>query len=153
MTAATFELKLFPSPTSSTAAESMNGAAEHVGIGAAERVGIGAEEHTVPIVEVAFRHGLWWSLPQEMSGEIYEKYINGEDAVYTWDWGEGGRAGSWMPDGEVTRINRYRIDFVNFVQTNMDNQRKRSIRIVWVRSRDVVPQFTGEIPEGHLSEQ
>ena len=153
MTAATFELKLFPSPTSSTAAESMNGAAEHVGTGAAERVGIGAEEHTVPIVEVAFRHGLWWSLPQEMFGEIYEKYINGEDAVYTWDWGEGGRAGSWMPDGEVTRINRYRIDFVNFVQTNMDNQRKRSIRIVWVRSRDVVPQFTGEIPEGHLVEQ
>ena len=68
MTAATFELKLFPSSTSSTAAETMNGAAEHVGIGAAERVGIGAEEHTVPIVEVAFRHGLWWSLPQGMSG-------------------------------------------------------------------------------------
>ena len=152
MTAATFELKLFPSSTSSTAAESMNGAAEHVGIGAAERVGIGAEEHAVPIVEVAFKHGLWWSLPQAMSGEIYEKYINGQDAVYTGDWGDT-RDGSWMPDGEVTRINRYRIDFVNFVQTNMDNQRKRSIRIVWVRSRDVVPQFTGEIPEGHLSEQ
>ena len=153
MIAAIFELKLFPSSTSTTAAESMSGAAEHVGIGAAERVGIGAEEHTVPIVEVAFRHGLWWSLPQETSGEIYEKYINGQDAVYTYDWGEGGRAGSWMPDGEVTNINRYLVDFVNFVQTNMDNGRKRSVRIVWVRSRDVVPHFTGEIPEGHLAEQ
>ena len=144
---------MFSSSTSTTAAESMSGATEHVGIGAAEHVGIGAEEHKVPIVEVAFNHGLWWSIPQAMSGEIYEKYINGEDAVYTYDWGEGGRAGSWMPDGEVTNINRYLVDFVNFVQTNMDNGRKRSIRIVWVRSRDVVPQFTGEIPEGHPSEQ
>ena len=107
-----------------------------------------AEEHTVPIVEVAFRHGLWWSLPQETSAEIYEKYINGEDAVYTYDWGEGGRAGSWMPDGHDTSINRYMIDFASGVQTNIDNQRKRSIRLIWIRPEDVVPQFTGEVPEG-----
>ena len=153
MFAAIFELKLFPSSTSTTVAESMSGATEHVGIGAAEHVGIGAEEHKVPIVEVAFNHGLWWSIPQAMSGALYEKYINGEDAGYTWDWGAGGRAGSWMPDGELTSINRYVIDFANGVQTNLDNQRKRSIRIIWVRPRDVVPQFTGEIPERHLSEQ
>ena len=153
MIASIFELKMFPSSTSTTAAGAMSGATEHVGIGAAEHVGIGAEEHKVPIVEVAFNHGLWWSIPQAMSGELYEKYINGEDAGYTWDWGEGGRAGSWKPDGEETTINRYVIDFATGVQTNLDNQRKRSIRIIWVRPRDVVPQFTGEIPERHLSEQ
>ena len=93
-----------------TAAESMSGATEHVGIG--------AEEHMkVPIVEVAFRDGKWWSIPQEMSAQLYDKYINGGDAGYTWDWGEGGRAGSWKPDGEVTSINRYVIDFATGVQT------------------------------------
>ena len=153
MIASIFELKMFPSSTSTTAAEAMSGATEHVGIGAAEHVGIGAEEHKVPIIEVAFNHGLWWSIPQEVSGALYEKHINGQDAGYTWDWGADGRAGSWMPEGEVTNINRYVIDFTNGVQTNVDNQRKRSIRIIWVRPRDVVPQFTGEIPERHLSEQ
>ena len=112
-----------------------------------------AEYMTVPIVEVAFPHNKWWSIPQEMSAQLYDKYVNGQDAGYTWDWGEGGRAGSWKPDGELTSINRYVIDFANGVQTNLDNQRKRSIRIIWVRPRDVVPQFTGEIPERHLSEQ
>ena len=29
------------------------------------------------------------------------------------------------------------------VQTNIDNQRKRSVRIVWVRPQDVQPRFTG----------
>ena len=48
-------------------------------------------------------------------------------------------------DGEVTRINRYVIDFATGVQTNLDNQRKRSIRIIWVRPQDVVPQFTGQL--------
>ena len=59
---------MFSSSTSTTAAELMSGATEHVGIGAAEHVGIGAEEHKVPIVEVAFKNGQWWSIPQEMSG-------------------------------------------------------------------------------------
>ena len=156
--ASSFEVKMFSSSTSTIAAESMNGATEYTAAesmsGVTEHVGIGAEEHMkVPIVEVAFRDGKWWSIPQEMSAELYDKYINGEDAGYTWDWGAGGRAGSWMPDGELTSINRYVIDFANGVQTNLDNQRKRSIRIIWVRPRDVVPQLTGEIPEGHLSEQ
>ena len=44
-------------------------------------------QSTVPIVEVAFAHGKWWSMPQE--------YESGRDAIYTWNWGEDGRAGSW----------------------------------------------------------
>ena len=38
------------------------------------------------------------------------------------------------------------IDFVARVQTNLDNQRKRSIRIVWVRPQDVTPQHSGQLP-------
>ena len=83
---------------------------------------------------------------------FYDKYINGEDAGYTWDWGEGGRVGSWKPDGEVSSINRYVIDFATGVQTNTDNQRKRSIRIIWVRPQDVVPQFTGQLPKRQRTE-
>ena len=86
----------------------------------------GATEH-VPIVEVAFANGKWWSIPKEMSSQLYEKYVQDQDAVYTWDWGPGGRIGSWTPDGEETIINRYKIDFLNCIQENLDNQRKRSI--------------------------
>ena len=67
-------------------------------------------EPLIPIFEVAFRHGMWWSIPAEMSQQIYHKYTNNEDAVYTWDWGDA-RAGSWQADGEETSINRYMIDF------------------------------------------
>ena len=114
---------------------------------APEHFGIGAENPMkVPIVKVAYEYDKWWSIPQEMSAQLYDKYVNGQDAVYTWDWGEGGRTGSWKPEGEETHINRYVIDFVTGVQTNLDNQRKRSIRIIWVRRQDVVPQFTGQLP-------
>ena len=88
------------------------------------------QEGMVPIVEVAFRDGKWWSIPQETSAELYDKYVNGQDAGYTWDCGNS--------------IDRYVIDFSAGVQTNTDNQRKHSIRLTWVRPQDGVPQFTGE---------
>ena len=91
------------------------------------------EEHTVPIIEVAYTHDRWWSLPPNMSAELYARKVNNQDAGYTWDWGEGGP-------------NRYTIDFTNNVQTNIDNGRRRSIRIIWVRPQDLVAQFTGELP-------
>ena len=122
-----------------------SGTAQQQQSGAAEHSGIGATEHA-PIVEVAFGYGKWWSIPQNMSSQLYEQYVNNQDAGYTWDWGEGGRHGSWAPDGEQTSINRYMIDFVNCVQTNLDNQRKRSIRVVWVRPQDVEARFTGQLP-------
>ena len=51
-----------------------------------------------------------------------------------------------MNDGEGTTLSHYIIDFVNMAQTNIDNQRKHSIRIVWVHSEDVQVHFTGEVP-------
>ena len=111
-----------------------------------------AEEHTVPIVEVAYTQGRWWSLPVETSAQLYQHYVCNRDAGHTWDWGPDGRIGSWRPNGEQTHISRYTMDFINNVQTNMDNGRRRSIRIVWVRPQDVEAQFTGELPTPQPSE-
>ena len=89
--------------------------------------------------------------PQEISAQLYANHAQGDDAGYTWDWGEGGRAGSWRPEGEETSINRYIIDFVRRIQTNIDNGRKRSIRIVWVHPQDLVPQFTGQFRNSQVN--
>ena len=91
---------------------------------------VGIPPGLIPIVQVAFSYDKWWCIQPGMSRELYEKYVDGQDAGYTWDWGEGGRSGSWVSDGEETTLKRYIIDFVNMVQTNIHNQRKRSIRTV-----------------------
>ena len=60
----------------------------------------------VPVFKVSFDNNLWWAIPAHTSKQIYEQYVNNQDAGYTWDWGSS-RAGSWQPDGEETTINRY----------------------------------------------
>ena len=97
----------------------------------------------VPIFEVSFDNNLWWAIPAHTSKQIYEQYVNNQDAGYTWDWGSS-RAGSWQPDGEETSINRYMIDFRTWEQRNLDNDRRRSVRLVWVAPERVVPTWTGE---------
>ena len=99
----------------------------------------------IPIIEVAFSKGMWWSIPQEMSAGLFEKFKAGQDAGYTWDWGDS-RKGSWQPDGEDTSINRYMIDFVRKQQKNIDNGRMRTIRLIWILEEDATPQWTGQIP-------
>ena len=32
----------------------------------------------VPIIEVAFKNGMWWSIPWEVSQALYEKHLQGE---------------------------------------------------------------------------
>ena len=59
----------------------------------AEHVGNGATEHA-PTVDVALGYCKRWSIPQDMSSQLYDRYVNNQDAGYTWDWGEGGRHGS-----------------------------------------------------------
>ena len=103
-----------------------------------------AAEYTAPIIEVAFSQDTWWSLPRVVSEGLYDFYLKDQDAGYTWDWGEGGRIGSYAPNGEQTHISRYAIDFINNVQTNIDSGCTRSIRIVWVRPQDVEARFAGE---------
>ena len=88
----------------------------------------------VPIVEV--QYGVFWrSLPLEISRQLYERKQQGEDAGYSWDWGEEGRAGTWEPEGPggpETIINRYMIEWVQILQRNIDTERRRSVRIVFM---------------------
>ena len=105
-----------------------------------------AQPGKVPIIEVAFNNGMWWSIPCEMSQTLYEKHLQGENAGYTWDWGEH-RTGSWVHEGQDTSINRYIIDFDARKQTNIDNGRFRTIRVVWVDPADLAPRWTGQIPQ------
>ena len=106
-----------------------------------------AQPGKVPIIEVAFNNDMWWSIPQVMSQGLYEKYSHGEqDIGYTWDWGER-RTGSYVHDGQDTSINRYILDFDAREQRNLDNGRRRTIRVVWVNHADVAPCWTGQIPQ------
>ena len=56
---------------SSTDQQQQNGDPEHFGSGAAEHV---------PIIEVAFAHGKWWSIPEDMSRQLYAQFVNQQDA-------------------------------------------------------------------------
>jgi len=100
----------------------------------------------IPIIEVAFRNNMWWSIPANISAELYAQFQAGNDAVYTYDWGDQ-RQGSWRPDNEDTTINRYHIDFTTMTQKNIDNGRLRTVRIVWAADVSTHPQWTGQIPQ------
>ena len=103
------------------------------------------DRKTYPILEVAFPNDMWWSLPPFLSQAIYDVYDGGNNAAYTWDWGNK-RHGSYVdPEGQSTSINRYTIDFDEMLQTNIDNNRKRSVRWVWVCEGDVTPSWSGQI--------
>ena len=61
------------------------------------------------------------------------------------DWGYS-RVGSWKLDGQATSVNRYVIDFKTWEQRNLDNDRRRSVRLVWVAAERVDPKWIGQIP-------
>ena len=105
----------------------------------------------VPIIEVAFKNDLWWSIPRAASRHLYEELEQGLDAGYIWDWREPMTA-SWVNEGEETSINRTRIqpatniiDFIAKQQKNIDTGGLRTIRVAWVSPADVEPRWTGEI--------
>ncbi len=84
-----------------------------------------------PTYYVAFPQDKWWAIPREMSLQLQgHRDAGSEQAGCTWDWGDT-RSGSWRPDGEVTRINRYLIDFRTMTQRNLDNNRKRTVQLAW----------------------
>ena len=104
------------------------------------------DRKTYPILEVAFRNDTWWSMPPWLSQAIYDEYALDKNVVYTWDWGNK-RSGSWSPEGQTTTINRYQIDFKEMLQTNIDNNRKRSVRWIWICEDDVAPAWSGQIQQ------
>ena len=101
----------------------------------------------VTVVEVAFKHGMWWSMPQWLSEPILQCMKNGDEGCsYVWDWNDE-RTGSFRLDDQETPFNRYLINFLTMTQTNTDNGRKRAIRIINVKPGELNPTFTGELPE------
>ena len=58
---------------------------EDFGIGTTKHAP-GATEHA-PIVEVAFANGKWWSIPQEMSSQLYATQL-ARDPQFSVPWGE-----------------------------------------------------------------
>ena len=68
-------------------------------------------EYQCPIIEVAFNSGTWWSIPANMSQDLYERHLRGEEDIgYVWDWGDD-RTGSWVHEDQETTLNRYVINF------------------------------------------
>ena len=90
--------------------------------------------------------GKWWQMPPEYSQRLLAEYEAGRDGIYAWDWGVNGRQGSFELDGEATSWSRYKQDLFNGLQENLDNGRKRSVRIVYVRPQDMSAACTGEMP-------
>ena len=89
-----------------------------------------AGQLAIPIFEVAFGKGMWWSIPAEMSAALYQKYSNNEDAGYTFPWGN----------------TTYSIDFLAWEWTVVGSNRRRSVRLVWVSPESVDPTWTEQIP-------
>ena len=104
-----------------------------------------AQPGTIPIIQVAFPKDMWWSLPPAKSKALDEQYLLGENAAYTWNWGTS-RTGSYVQDDQATSFNRYEVDFTAMEQINVDNGRRRSIRIAWVHHVDAAsgPKWTGQ---------
>ena len=103
----------------------------------------------VPVIEVAFPGGMWWTMPLEAAREILA--LRAESHRYVmlvWDWGSS-RTGSFVRNGnEQTNFNRYELDFGEMLQTNIDNERRRSFRVVWVDPAQLTtPRYwKGEFP-------
>ena len=83
---------------------------------------------SVPILEIAFENNMWCSLPQQLSWNLFEMMSNGEEGTYIWEH------------------RSYKIDFDTMVQRNVANDRRRSVRFIWLTPEETNPQWTGQIP-------
>ena len=85
-------------------------------------------EGFVPIVEVAFGKGMYWSMPSALSAQLYNELVQPVvaqcDLAYTWEWGM---------DGEVPSCSSYVIDAKTMTQRNLKTQCQRDVRVVWVQ--------------------
>ena len=101
----------------------------------------------VPSLEVSYRNDMWRALPKNTSSDLYALFRQGyEGGSYVWDWKDS-RTGTWTQNVNTTSISRYLIDFRSMEQRNIDNDRRRSVRFVFVRPQDAHAAWSGEIPE------
>ena len=80
-----------------------------------------------PIIEVAFGEGMYWSMPSDLTAQVYHQMcqpvVAQWDLGYTWEWGK---------DGEVPSCNSYIIDIETMTQRNVNPLVRRDLRVVWV---------------------
>ena len=71
---------------------------------------------------------MWWSLPADISHDLFHAALRGDEARYTWD-------------------NRsYKIDFETMGQENTENGRRRSVRLLGLEASNVEARWTGQLP-------
>ena len=87
-------------------------------------------ENLVPIFEIVHADGMLWSLPQELSKEIYDNTYRAQQ----------------------TRFTRYFVrtaclfDVETMEYINIDDDHQGSLRLAWVNPGELTPSFTGQIP-------
>ena len=83
-------------------------------------------------IHVEFNNGMWWVMPDELSGGILHEWRNGAVQVsFVWDW-QDTRTGSYQFDDEETSFSRYIIDFQTMLQRNTDTHRTRKVKVVGI---------------------
>ena len=70
---------------------------------------------------------MWCSLPADISRDLLQAELRGKEPRYTWH-------------------NRsYKIDFKTMEQENIENGRRRSIRLLWLEASNVEANWTGQL--------
>jgi len=76
----------------------------------------------------------WWQMPPVLATQLEEQLsAKMEGATYVWPWKEESK-GTFRPDGELSGISRYQIDFDTMVTTNLDTLVTRKVQRVRVMS-------------------
>ena len=81
-------------------------------------------ENFVPIYEVAYDNGKWWTFQLVDSLAFYQHAANGENARYQMNKGQ---------------FREYLLDFEAMAQINIANDRRRSLRVAWVKQDQITP--------------
>jgi hypothetical protein len=78
----------------------------------------------VPLFEVAYKEGQWWSFPQDESLAFYRQALDNENARCS---------------RNTDKFREYLLDFGTMEQVNVDNNRRRSLRLAWVSPNHITP--------------
>ena len=93
--------------------------------------------HTLLLMKLQWQvqHGnFWWDIPPIISDAIEATRAAGcEIAVYTYDWGYERTANFIDPiTNEATTVSRYEINFQTKIQRNLDTEKTRTVRWVYL---------------------
>ena len=92
----------------------------------------------VPVIQVKYYGGMWWTMPRIVSDPLIAALRAGMvESSYVWDWGRSGKKGTYKDEnGQPTTYNRYVLNFNKMLQTNSDTKCVREVCIVYMRDQD-----------------